>query len=344
LISAFYSDDLSSAFKKVSGTRLSLLIVPLSFFLLSKTATAFLKSQLYKFQIIFSLSSFILCILYLVYLPFLEAPQNPHFAFPSGFFFKSATEKIPFFHLEPVLFSFLIVLSFINTASLYSKKHFKLVHFLIISIFYMCILLVMVNKVALVFIALFGTWFVFSTLKKKSFKLVFIILILFSLLPLIQIPSIKYEIEEIQYFLEGNKRAKDDSTQKRYRIILSSLDLAKQVNPIIGTGIGDVQQELNDIYIQNKYKELLVKKFDPHNQFLSMFLGTGLIGLISLIIQLMILIILVINKRFIFGFWAVLLFILQMFTETLLERQVSVIIYSFSISVILFLPQNNPKN
>jgi hypothetical protein len=339
LLSAFYSDHFVSAFKKVSGTKLSLLVVPLAFFLMNKSTLKYLKSKFYKFQIAFSISSLLLCIFYFSYLPFIEASQNPHFAFPSGFFFKAATEKIPYFHLEPVYFSFLIVISLINSVSLYVQKHINLFHFIIFGIFYLSVILLMTSKLAILFAMLFSVWSVFFILKNKIFKVALIIVMLFSLYPLTQIPSIKYEIEEVQYFLEGKKRAKDDSTQKRYRITISSLDLAKEINLLIGTGIGDVQKELNNVYELNKYKELLVKKFDSHNQYLSMFLGTGLIGLIGLIIHLAILIKVAIKKKFIFGFWVISFIIIQMLTETVLERQVPVIIYSLSISLILFFPK-----
>mgnify|MGYP006422375081 CR=1 FL=1 len=341
LVSSFYSDDFSDAFKKVSGTRLSLLVVPLSFFLFSNSSLIFLKSQLYKFQIVFSVTSFLLCLYYFAYLPFLEPPQNPHFAFPSGFFFKTATQKIPFFHLEPVYLSFLLVLSFINTTFLYVKNHLNLVYFIIVSIFYLSVIFLMSSKVAIVFTILFGTWFVFYILKKKKFRIVIMLLILFSLYPLSQIPSIKYEIEEIQYFLRGEKRAKDDSTQKRYLITVGALALANQVNPIIGTGIGDIKKNLNEIYIKKEYDELLPRSYGTHNQFLSMFIGTGIIGLIGLIIQLTSLITITIKRKLMFGFWVILFFSFQMLTEAILQRQVPVIIYSVFISLILFFPINN---
>ena len=165
-----------------------------------------------------------------------------------------------------------------------------------------------------------------------------------SLYPLSQIPNIKYEIEEIQYFLRGEKRAKDDSTQKRYLITVGALALADRVNPLIGTGIGDIKKELNEIYIEKEYNELLPRNYGTHNQFLSMFIGTGIIGFVGFIIQLASLFTITIKKKLMFGFWVILFFSFQMFTEAILQRQVPVIIYSIFISCILFLSKKyKPK-
>lgn len=340
LFSSFYSDDFSYAFKKVSGTRLSLLIVPLSFFLLSRESKQHIKSNLTKFQMLFSISAFLLCVIYFTYLPFIETSNNPAFTFPSGFFFKFAANDIPYFQIEPVYFSFLITLSLINTVHLFITKKLNSFSFIIIITVYLSVLFLLVNKVAILFTILFGAWFVLFKLRRRKFNIILIVLGLLSIYPIYQIPSIKYEIQEMQYFYKGKKIAKDDSTQKRYRITKSALDLSYQINPLIGTGIGDVQKELNKVYKENNYEELLIKKFDTHNQFLSMFLGVGFVGLFGLMVHIMSIIVLAFNKKFIYGLWALLFIILQMFTETILERQFPVIVFSFLISLILFLPNN----
>ncbi|SDG47539.1 O-antigen ligase family protein [Psychroflexus sediminis] len=340
LFSSFYSDDFSYAFKKVSGTRLSLLVVPLSFFLLKSESIQHIKSNLTKFQMLFSISSLLLCVIYFTYLPFIEPSNNPAFVFPSGFFFKFAVNDIPYFHIEPVYFSFLITLSLINTVHLFTTKKLNSFFFIIIIIIYLSVVFLLVSKIAILFTILFGAWFIFFKLKRKKISIILIILALLIIYPIYQIPSIKYEVEELQYFYKGKKRAKDDSTQQRYRVTKSSLDLAKQVNPLIGTGIGDVQKELNEVYEKNNYEELLTKKFDTHNQFISIFLGVGIIGLLGLMAHLISLIVLAFNKKFNYSLWALLFIILQMFTETVLERQLPVIVYSFLISFILFLPKN----
>lgn len=342
-ISALYSEDIGFGLKKVYETRLSLLVVPLSFFLLSKDSIKSIKSQLYKFKLIYITSSFLLCIIYLCYLPFISVSDNPAFRFPSGFFFKSAAANLPLWYLEPVYFSFVIVIAFIFLCKLYHNKRIKARIFFIISFVYFCILFLMVSKIALVFTGIFTLWFVFYQIKSRNYRVIMVLVLLFSLYPIYKVPSIKYEIEEVQYFIKGKKRARDDANDKRKRITESALELAMKTNPIFGTGIGDVQRDLNMVYKKNSYDDLLIMKYDAHNQFLSMYLGLGLVGVTGLFIFLFYLVKTSINNQKVFILWVLCFFILQMLTETVLERQIPVILWSLIMSIILFLQGDNVK-
>ena len=166
---------------------------------------------------------------------------------------------------------------------------------------------------------------------------VFLILVILSIYPIYRIPSVRYEIEEIQYFIKGEKRAKDDTNDLRYRITSSSILLAKQINPVIGTGIGDTQNDLNSVYLEKGYDDLLLKKHDTHNQYLSMLLGVGIIGLLGLLLQLLLLSHLFFKERQVFALWIICFFMAQMLTETILERQIPVILFSLFVSFMLFL-------
>ena len=103
--------------------------------------------------------------------------------------------------------------------------------------------------------------------------------------------------------MQGKKRAKDDSMDQRKRVTESAVELATKVNPFIGTGIGDVQNDLNKIYQEKNYKDLLIKKYDAHNQFISMYLGVGVVGIIGLILLLYGVIKTCINNKLVFVFW-----------------------------------------
>ena len=342
-ISALYSEDIGLGIKKITEARLSLFVVPLSFFLLSKKSINIVKLQVFNFKLIYVASSFLMSIIYLCYLPFVVESNNPSFRFPTGFFFKSAAANMPYWYLEPVYFSFIITIAFVFLSNLYNNNKIKIFYFIIISIVYFSVLFLMVSKLALIFIAIFVLWLLFYKIKNIKQRVIIISLLLITLYPIYRIPSVKYEIEEIQYFIKGKKRAKDDPNDKRSRITESSFELIKKINPVFGTGIGDVQRDLNKVYKEKKYKDLLKKKYDVHNQFISMYLGGGVIGVIVLFIYLFILIRLSINNRQVFFLWICIFFIMQMCTETVLERQLPVIIMSFITSIILFLQIDNIK-
>lgn len=58
-------------------------------------------------------------------------------------------------------------------------------------------------------------------------------------------------------------------------------------NPILGTGTGDVQDELMKIYQERNYERALKDNFNPHNQYLQTTATLGLIGGILLLLYLM---------------------------------------------------------
>lgn len=340
-ISAFYSSDFNSAIKKLIETRISLLIIPLGFLLIDVQGRKNLKSILFKFEGIFIASTLILCLIYFCYLPLAPIPDIPYFRFPSGFFFKTSAFNMPFWHLEPVYFSFVVVIAYILLFKCFYNKKISILPFLVIILVYASVLILMASKLALLFTFIFTLYAFFYTVKNKKVRFTFMFLVLLSVYPILKTPSIQYEIEEIQFFLRGEKRAKNDTNDKRSLIIKSSIELAKNVNPILGTGIGDVQKELNEVYRKNGYEQLLEKKYDAHNQFLSMYLGTGSLGLLALIFLLSIWAVLNYKKKDFFSLSVVVFFILQMFTETVLERQIPVILFSIFVSIILFLDGKN---
>ncbi len=90
--------------------------------------------------------------------------------------------------------------------------------------------------------------------------------------------KISYANWEWHEFMHG--RTSTSSDQGRLR----SLDVGYQVfreHPIIGVGVGDLKQE-----IYKKYDQLYPdsKKIMPHNQFLSVAAGSGIIGLLLFLV------------------------------------------------------------
>lgn len=105
-------------------------------------------------------------------------------------------------------------------------------------------------------------------------------------------------------------------------------------NPIIGTGVGDVQDDLDEC--TNGLKFTSLKGMNPHNQYFQYLLGTGLIGMIVFILSIMIPFVTAWredNKLYLFF---ILLFSLCCLTESLLERQHGVMFFAFFNSLFAF--------
>jgi O-antigen ligase len=124
------------------------------------------------------------------------------------------------------------------------------------------------------------------------------------------------------------------STQTRKEIYNCSFKLLKS-NWIFGYGFGDVNDKLIKCY-SHVSKYLVDGEFNSHNQYLSILLGCGVFGLLSIIFLLYFNFkVFTIEKHYFF--LSVLLFYsIIMFVENILERQSGVILFSFFINLFSF--------
>lgn len=127
-----------------------------------------------------------------------------------------------------------------------------------------------------------GTWYLILT---KKFLIMVGFFGLTALVPFVAyhtLPSFYNKVHYTKYDLKMNKEGQGDnySDSERLLSIKTGIDLIKQ-NPLSGTGIGDLQNEISKIYL-GTYKKTIVKL--PHNQFVLTAAGMGIIlGLIYFI-------------------------------------------------------------
>jgi O-antigen ligase len=113
-----------------------------------------------------------------------------------------------------------------------------------------------------------------------------------------------------------------DNTRNEARISLwqSAFSLIKS-NFIVGVGTGDIQNELNKVYIKSGKDELIkVENLNTHNQFIEITAENGIIGLILfLAIFVLMTVISVKNKNIIYLVFIAIVFFSFLF-ETMLNR------------------------
>lgn len=144
--------------------------------------------------------------------------------------------------------------------------------------------------------------------------------------------------EAINYNNEYALNKKWGEGQMRVLIWSSSFQIIKE-NLLFGVGTGDVQDRLDETYKKNDYVSLTYwenTRFNAHNQFLEIAIGSGLIGL-ALFLTLIFNITQAALKNknmLLLSFLAV--FILSALTESVLERQNGVVFFSFFSSFLIF--------
>jgi O-antigen ligase len=125
-----------------------------------------------------------------------------------------------------------------------------------------------------------------------------------------------------------------NSTTGRLEIWKESLEIL-QDNWFIGTGTGDVKDELMKTYEKHQFHYALEKKLNAHNQFLQVWLTLGIVGLLLLILSLAAPIYRLKSQgQPLFALFAIVI-ILNSMTESILEVQKGVLFFVFFYSLLV---------
>lgn len=147
------------------------------------------------------------------------------------------------------------------------------------------------------------------------------------------------EIINTPLAIQSNKTYRN-STEIRASLWWLGIKSYEHVNPILGTGMSDVEDVIKNTSREYNISNSL-DSFDPHNQFLFILLGLGALGLtifISLIIFSIYRGFLIQDYLFVIFLF---LFTALCFTETVLERQKGIIFFAIFFSLQAFAVTDN---
>lgn len=148
------------------------------------------------------------------------------------------------------------------------------------------------------------------------------------------LPEIKYRFFEL-FSVDKIVANTETSTGIRYIVWKTSVDLITNA-PVFGYGIGDVQDVLNASYNAQGYEKLAVDTYNAHNQFLQIALASGLLGLFIFLGSGFVLCRQLLTHKNFQGFVIFVFFLSVFLTESYLERQNGIIMYSFIMSMCIF--------
>ena len=133
-----------------------------------------------------------------------------------------------------------------------------------------------------------------------------------------------------------------NSTSIRFGIYKCAIEKIME-NPIFGYGIGDVQDELDNCYSKTS-NMLLEDNYNSHNQYLSIWLSCGIMGLIVFFGFLYLNFRIAFKQKNILFICLLLFFCILMLFENILERQSGVILFSLIVNFSAFITIQNHKN
>ena len=198
--------------------------------------------------------------------------------------------------------------------------------------FYMMVILLSsrMELLVLLFISFLGLAY-YQGLKAKSwFSAIFKILVLgsFTIFLLGLFPVNKARYEEMVDINKDYTQTKWGGRSIRIHKWMNTLELISE-HPILGTGVGDMQDELQKVYKRNKFDIAYNYRFNPHDQYLQTWAASGMFGLLILLLIYFVSLKYAIDSKNKLYIALVLLLFLSMITESMLERQKGLVFFSF---------------
>ncbi len=321
-ISFFWSENKGAYFEELNS-KLPFLIVPLSIFLGNRNLNKSINGMLYAFYWTGLLVS-IACVF------------QSAFFFPSGFQWDNFVyEKLATLSgLQPIYLSLYLILSSLAWYQLFLSGEFKKsrIHFASPAFLYLMVVLLSSRTELMVYVG----GFLLILLRHFWGRKIIIVcsVLLFSLLTVVVIMCSKTnagrfaEMVDVKSDYKSNKWGGRSLRIEKWR---NTLECYMNF-PILGTGAGDCEDELLKVYRKNNFEIALKASYNPHNQFLQTLLTLGPIGLFFLL--------------GIFGsmlkradrnqdfplFLLVIVFAFSMITESMLERQSGIFLFTVLVS------------
>lgn len=133
-----------------------------------------------------------------------------------------------------------------------------------------------------------------------------------------------------------------ESSAIRIALWKSAIEIGKD-HWFCGIGSGDVLDELHDKAVEHHYAYISSGKFNCHNQYLQIWLGVGIIGLLLFISIFGIAFYICVRKRSLGGSIIIVIFALNLFVECMLERYAGATLIPILTAFICSIPPAMPS-
>ena len=317
LFSLLYTQNLEYGFNRLGGV-LPFFYIPLTFCVISNSEIIIEKGFLFRWNFLFNLSS----LLFLIAFCFIFYLQGISFTYNN---IRTVLEKIPLIGIHPIYSSILSVLGIVLSFYVFNENKKINIFFIIIQT-----ILLILSGARSTFIAFIIVIFllIFMSRLGKAYKYLIIISSVLFLSSLFVINSdFKKRFKEVILPVSYSKVDINNSTSIRNAIWRCSLIEIQKSNIFIGNGIGDVPTILQECY-DCEYHEL-DKFYNTHNQYFSIILGMGILGLVAFIsfILYFIRLALISKNKYLL---VLIIFYLYMFVfENILERKSGILPFLF---------------
>ncbi len=316
-LSLVYTKDLAYGLKRIEGF-LPMLYLAFSYAVFSKMNVRFEKKFVTNWIVFFNSSTLSFLIIIGLYFYFHSIHVNYNTI-------RTVFDEIPFINIHPIYLSILAVLGIATCVYIFEKNKHTATFFVLCNL-----VLLYLTGARSGFIGFFLIlFFVFFLVKfpSKSKVVLGIISIIFIAALFTFNTDFKKRFREMVIPISFSKVNPENSTSVRFVVWNCSIQQIKNTNILIGNGIGDVPLVLQECYDAHYPK--LDKYYNTHNQYFSIMLGTGLIGLISFLFFFIYLFNHALKCKNNFQMISILFYIYMFNFENIIERKYGILVLFF---------------
>lgn len=331
LASCFYSADTKEAFFKLS-TMSSLLGYPFIFGFLESSNYLLPKKKSDSIYKAFVFSTAVFCVVSFIFF----WQQEFNFNQTIIHYFNLIDIRLGKFSIHPIYLAIYIGVSILLLVYLIknSKEVLSKISYFAIGLFLTAVLIMLMRKGPIIYLLVPFYLLLASYVKMKNT----IIIVLITLVVIFFSVKIIPKYQNKNRFKELTRNTINENPESsisiRYRVYQCVFEKITE-KPLLGYGLGSVRQELDPCYL-SKNIDLSAKNYNSHNQFLSVVLTAGLIGLVIYLLSVFSIYKLLNERKSILGIAILTFFVLNFLTENVIEREHGVLIYSFLMSFFVF--------
>lgn len=319
LIGMIYTDDLGYGLKKLQ------LLLPFLIFSIVIFSSR-ISAQTYKFVLYsFSLGTF-----FATFIGFSRALYFKFNSLGNYFYYAKFSELIDKHTTYLTLF---VVVSFLFIFHELIQSKLKKLHGIPVLIFFLIILYIASTRISIIALILGIEFIILKEIKSKYKWLTTILPII--LIGLYMLPNFQKRFEP-----SNTEKGEIHDIQFRKEHWLSVLETIQNNSILVGKGTGSSRDFLYNTYKKHELTSAYKMKYNAHNQYLEIVLDYGLIGLVAFLIMLIYLAFYFIKLKDSISFAILFVFLIYFVTESVLQRQDGVVIFSLLMSLLI----DNLKN
>lgn len=336
LISLIYSENLTIALAFLESS-LSILVIPLSFYLISNNSNisnVIINSE-FKIHKIFILSASVVSIL--IFVKSLNYGDYINSKIDLSLLLLNLDQGFFWLKEHAIYLSIYISISLLMIINLILKSGKKNKVLLSLNAVLQIVVLFLLSRKGVIISFVFASLIITFLESKNKIKVVKTLSIITGVAFLFLIYLTPDTIKRFKEVFDSKsyKRVENfSSTSIRFGIYSCSFEKINE-SKVIGFGIGDVQQTLTDCYEQ-KSEVLFEGKYNSHNQYLSILLSLGLLGFVIFVVIIIYNLNVYSKMKDYFATSLMFMFLFIMMFENILERQSGVILFAFFSNYYLF--------